>query len=87
MRIFKDAKFNFLQTRKRAYWVSGTVLGLGVLAMVFNVFAIGSWLNYGVDFTGGTLVQVQVLEGTTEGDIREALGGPEAPADHPVRSG
>ena len=77
--IFKDAKYQFLQTRQKAYWVSGGVVGLGLIAMIVNVFALGSWLNYGVDFTGGTLVQVELEEGTTEADIREALGGAEAP--------
>jgi preprotein translocase subunit SecF len=78
--IFRGAKFPFLNWRKKAYWVSGVVLGIGILAMTFNVFAIGNWQNYGVDFTGGTLVQVRVAEGTTDAELREALGGAQAPA-------
>ncbi len=77
--IFKDADFQFLQSRRKAYWVSGSIVGLGVIAMVVNVFGLGSWLNYGVDFTGGTLVHIEAVEGTTEAEIREALGGAEAP--------
>ncbi|MEX2530761.1 MAG: protein translocase subunit SecF [Gemmatimonadota bacterium] len=78
--IFRNASYTFLQWRKKAYWVSGVVLALGVAAMVFNVFAMGSTVNYGVDFTGGTRVLVAVGEGTTEADLREALGGTQAPS-------
>ncbi len=77
--IFRNAKFTFLQWRKKAYWVSGVVLSLGVLAMVWNVIAIGNWQSYGVDFTGGTRIVVELPEGVVEADLREALGGPEAP--------
>jgi preprotein translocase subunit SecF len=79
MRIFKDASFNFLEGRRRAYVVSATVLAIGIAAMLFNVVSIGSWVNYGVDFTGGTLVEVRVAEGVTDADIRAALGGAQAP--------
>jgi preprotein translocase subunit SecF len=43
--------------------------------MVFNVASIGSWVNYGIDFTGGSLVQVRFQQPTTEGELRQALGG------------
>ncbi len=77
--IFRNAKFPFLNWRRKAYWVSGVVLSLGILAMVVNVFAIGNWQSYGVDFTGGTRIVVELPEGVVEGDLREALGGVEAP--------
>ncbi len=80
MRFFKDAAFEFLQGRRKAYMVSAAVLVLGIGAMFFNVFSLGSWLNYGVDFTGGTLIQVQFEEELSAGDLREALGGAQAPA-------
>ena len=44
-----------------------------------NVVTIGSWQNYGVDFTGGSLIQVRVDAGLTAGDLRNALGGADAP--------
>ncbi len=79
MRIFKDASFNFLDGRRKAYVVSASVLSIGILAMLFNIFSIGSWVNYGVDFTGGTLVEVRVSDGVTDAEIRAALGGAQAP--------
>ncbi|TVP77664.1 MAG: protein translocase subunit SecF, partial [Gemmatimonadales bacterium] len=75
MRFFKDAKFKFLEGRRKAYVVSATVLVIGIGAMVVNLFSMGSAVNYGVDFTGGTLVQVEFAEVTTAADVREALGG------------
>jgi preprotein translocase subunit SecF len=77
--FFKDSKYPFLDWRQRAYVVSGAVLAAGIVAMIFNIFAIGNWMNYGVDFTGGTFIQVRVSEGTTDADLRVALGGAQAP--------
>lgn len=77
--IFRDAKYPFLNWRRKAYVASAVVLLIGIGAMIFNIFSTGNWQNYGVDFTGGTRVVVQVSEGTTVADLREALGGAEAP--------
>ena len=80
MRFFKDAAFEFIEKRQKAYVVSAVVLAIGIGAMLFNVFAIGNWMNYGVDFTGGTVIQVQTEPGVTDADLRQALGGPQAPS-------
>jgi preprotein translocase subunit SecF len=79
MRLFKDANYEFIEKRRKAYVVSGTVITAGIVAMLFNVFTIGSWLNYGVDFTGGSLVQVRFAQETSAADLRQALGGATAP--------
>ncbi|TVR56355.1 MAG: protein translocase subunit SecF [Gemmatimonadales bacterium] len=80
MRFFKDAAFEFIEKRQKAYVVSAVVLAIGIGAMLFNVFSIGNWMNYGVDFTGGTVIQIQTEPGVTDADLREALGGPQAPS-------
>jgi preprotein translocase subunit SecF len=77
--IFRNARYAFLESRKKAYIVSSVALLICVGAMVSNVFSIGNWQNYGVDFTGGTRVILRVSDGTTVSDLREALGGAEAP--------
>ncbi len=77
--VFRNARFQFLKWRRKAYVVSVVALLLGISAMVFNVFSIGNWQNYGVDFTGGTRIVIRVGDGTTVADLREALGGSEAP--------
>ncbi len=79
MRFFTNANYDFIEKRQKAYMASGGIIILGVLAMLFNVFSTGSWLNYGVDFTGGTLVQVRTEAGVTDADLRSALGGVQSP--------
>ncbi len=79
MRLFKDAKYRFIEARKKAYVLSAAVLLVGVGAMVINFAAIGSWQVYGVDFTGGSLIQVRFDAPMDVGVLRAALGGAQAP--------
>jgi len=80
MRFFKDASFEFIEKRRKAYVVSAAAIALGLAAMVFNIVSLGSFVDYGVDFTGGTLVQVRFDGDVTAGDLRAALGGAQAPS-------
>ena len=75
MRLFQNASYRFIQARRKAYVVSGIILVTGIGFMTFNVMNTGSWQNYGVDFTGGSLIQIQVYENLTAGDLRDALSG------------
>jgi preprotein translocase subunit SecF len=79
MRFFAKAQYKFIEARRRAYVFSALVLLVGIGAMISNVASIGTWQNYGVDFTGGSLVQVRFNTPVTAGDLREALGGAQAP--------
>ncbi len=79
MRLFSHANYPFIERRRVAYVFSAVLILVGVVAMVLNVLAIGSWQNYGVDFTGGSLIQVQFREATTAAQLRAALGGAQAP--------
>ena len=79
MRLFHNASYRFIQARRKAYFASGIVLGVGIVFMTLNVVNTGSWQNYGVDFTGGSLIQIQVDANLTAGDLRDALGGADAP--------
>lgn len=74
MRLFANANFDFIGHRRAAYAASGTAIVLAILAALFWQFNKGSWLNYGVDFTGGTIVQVEFHQETSVGELREALG-------------
>jgi preprotein translocase subunit SecF len=75
MRLFDGADYRFIEQRRKAYVVSAAAILAGVAAMVFNVVSIGSWLNYGVDFTGGSLVQVRFEQPTTVAELRAVVGG------------
>jgi preprotein translocase subunit SecF len=79
MRFFAKANYKFIERRRTAYVFSGVLVALGIAAMLFNVFALGSWQNYGVDFTGGSLIQVRFQGPMTAGELRDALGGSQAP--------
>jgi len=79
MRVFANPTYPFLQWQRRGFITSGVVIAIGALVMIVNVIATGSWLKYGIDFTGGTLVQVRFNQPTRIEDIRAALAGPGAP--------
>ncbi|NNF27473.1 MAG: protein translocase subunit SecF [Gemmatimonadetes bacterium] len=79
MWLFHESKYPFIKQRRKAYVLSGILLTLGIGAMVTNVITMGNWQNYGVDFTGGSLVQIGFDQPTTAAELREALGGPDAP--------
>ena len=79
MRLFGNARYRFIEARRKAYVFSAAVLAVALVSMVFNIVDIGSWQNYGVDFTGGSLVQVRFEESMEAAELRTALGGAEAP--------
>src|SRR5687767_1731513 len=69
-RFFPNANYDFIGHRKLAYMVSAALLALGILAAIVNQAARGSWLNYGVDFAGGSIVQVKIASSPSEEDVR-----------------
>ena len=79
MRIFGDAHYKFIDKRRGAYVISSIAIAIGIAAMIVNVATLGSWLNYGVDFTGGSLVQVHFEEDYGVTQVRDALGGASGP--------
>jgi preprotein translocase subunit SecF len=78
MKLFQNADYRFIEKRRSAYVFSAVILALGIGAMMLNVVRIGSWQNYGVDFEGGSLVQVQFTNPVDAGEIRDALGAENA---------
>jgi preprotein translocase subunit SecF len=69
MRLFAKANYKFLEQRRKAYVVSAVLIAFGVLSI-----ALHGGLNYGVDFTGGTLFQVRFEDDVEASEIRSALG-------------
>jgi protein-export membrane protein SecD/preprotein translocase SecF subunit len=67
VRWFKDAHYDFIGLRKIAYGVTGAVLAIGL------VFLIARGVNYSVEFTGGTLLQIKTTVPTTDQEIRSGL--------------
>lgn len=69
MRLFAKANYKFLEQRRKAYVVSAVLVVLGVTSITGH-----GGLNYGVDFTGGTLFQVRFEADVRASDVRSALG-------------
>ncbi len=68
MRFFRNANFDFLAQRRRAYMVSGAMLLVGIISLILH-----GGPRYGVDFTGGTLIQVEFEQETSVADLRSIL--------------
>jgi preprotein translocase subunit SecF len=67
MRIFANANYDFLSRRRIAYLITLAVIVPGLL------LALIRGANYSVEFTGGTLMQVQTQQPVDVGAVRNAL--------------
>lgn len=90
LQIFTDTHFDFVGRRRWFYGVSVALVAVGLLSI-----GLRGGLNYGIDFTGGTLIQVRfdrpmpverVRRGLEEirlgGAVIQQFGGPE---EHLIR--
>ncbi len=67
MELFGKTNFKFIEMRKMAFIISG----LMILVSGYAIFHKG--VNLGIDFTGGTVVQINFSQEITEREIRETL--------------
>lgn len=60
---------------KRRLWfaISGLMVVIALGAIIFNQVTLGKALNYGVDFTGGTIADLRFDQPTTTAVVRQAL--------------
>jgi len=68
LRFFGDTHINFLGQRKMAYTGSLILIAIGMISI-----ALHGGLKYGVDFQGGTLLQVRFEKPIDAQQIRETL--------------
>lgn len=61
---------NFVQKRRYFYIFSGTIIGLGLLAMIYSLITTSQIFPLGVDFLGGTRFEIQFSETVTEEQVR-----------------
>jgi preprotein translocase subunit SecF len=67
IRLLAHANYDFIGFRRYAYMVTGALFALSLLALIV-------WrLNYSIEFTGGTLVQVKAQPGLDIAKVRAAL--------------
>ncbi|MDD3656011.1 MAG: protein translocase subunit SecF [Atribacterota bacterium] len=69
MDIIKDTNIQFVSRRKIFYIISGLIILIGIISLLFLGF------NFGIDFAGGTLIQLEFnQENITVAEIRNVLG-------------
>ena len=71
-RLFANANYDFINTRRKAYVISAVAILISIAAAVFWQTSQGAWINYGVDFTGGSIMQVRMTGETLDvGQVRQ----------------
>ncbi len=68
MQIFKKPNFNFMKFKFVALGISVLIVGFGII----NIF-VHKGLNYGVDFAGGTLIQIRFKTVVAIEELRQNL--------------
>ncbi len=69
MEIFKNPNYDFIGFRRKAFIISGLLILIGIISIIAH-----GGLKYGIDFTGGTLVQIKVEGKTVDiGEIRKLV--------------
>ena len=68
LQIFVNANYDFVGKRRWFYLVSLVAMAVSVLSIVAH-----RGLNYGIDFTGGMLIQVRYDKPATVADVRRGL--------------
>jgi preprotein translocase subunit SecF len=72
-RILHNTHFDFMGARHKAFRSTVVALLIGIAIAIMWEITKGSWLNYGVDFAGGTLIQVKIAGEATDGDLRAVI--------------
>ena len=67
MRLFANANYDFFSQRKWAYGISIAFVAIGLIVLLVR------GVNYSVEFTGGTLIQVETQQPADIGALRNAL--------------
>lgn len=67
LRLFQNANYDFIGIRRRAYIFSAVLIVPGLLWLLV------AGLNYSIEFTGGTLIQIRTNTAIGTGAIRSAL--------------
>ncbi|MFH1715254.1 MAG: protein translocase subunit SecF [Elusimicrobiota bacterium] len=68
MNLFQNTNIKFIQKKKIAYLLSGILITAGIISMI-----IKGGPNWGIDFTGGALVQINFTEAVTNDEVRTGL--------------
>ena len=67
MRLFHDAKYDFIRVQKWAWMATAAFIIPGLIMLIVR------GVNYSVEFTGGTMIQVSVAQRAPLAQVRSAL--------------
>jgi preprotein translocase subunit SecF len=67
IRLFANASYDFIKWRRVAFSLTGAIMLIGA------IFLVTRGLNYSIEFTGGTLMQIEAHKKVGMSDIRSAL--------------
>lgn len=68
MQIFKKPNFTFMKYKFFAFALSGIIITVGIVNITTK-----KGLNYGIDFAGGTLIQIRFRNPFSIADLRQSL--------------
>jgi preprotein translocase subunit SecF len=66
-RGYRHPEFQIIQRRRRWFILSGTVIAISIIALIFR------GLNYSIDFTGGSLIEYRPNRDVTVEQVRDLL--------------
>ncbi len=67
MNLIGQKKFDFVNNRRMAYIISTVIILVGLISIIFQGF------NYGIDFAGGTLLQIRFDKSVSTTEVRNVL--------------
>jgi len=67
MDLIGKKKFDFVNNRRMAYIISTVIILVGLISIIFQGF------NYGIDFAGGTLLQIRFDKSVSTTELRNVL--------------
>ena len=67
MDLIGKRKFDFVNNRRMAYIISTVIILVGLISIIFQGF------NYGIDFAGGTLLQIRFDKSVSTTEVRNVL--------------
>jgi len=65
--------FNLVQKRRWYFLISAILIIPGIVAMIYSTIALGSPVRLGIDFTGGSLLELQFEQPVELADIRPII--------------
>jgi len=67
MDLIGKKKFNFIKNRRIVYIISALIILVGLISIIFQGF------NLGIDFAGGTLIQIRFDKSVSTTEVRNVL--------------